>query len=252
MNPEDQRTSCPGFLDQYGVWNNGFECPPLTNQIRVCCGSDSHRYCCGLEVFHTNSIRFSSPEDTSSIMNRSVSFTDQFYSTIQILPVRLTCMSILILLLVILILLSLYYCFRRRTTKRSHEHQQHMSNKQILLADHFPFTPPHHQLFFNEPHPSASLLHSQPRDTFTTTTTIAPSTVTNTSSGASSLSSSSSARAPSDIYFRDWKEFFITNDQPMNVYPGLLSHSTDMNNDLSYIHPNQLYHKYYQQDDIIV
>ncbi|CAF1682611.1 unnamed protein product, partial [Adineta ricciae] len=28
MNPEEQRTSCPGFLDEYGVWNNGFECPP--------------------------------------------------------------------------------------------------------------------------------------------------------------------------------------------------------------------------------
>ena len=55
MNPEDHRTNCPGFTDEYGIWNNGFECPSIGNQIRVCCGSDSHRYCCSLDNFHTNS-----------------------------------------------------------------------------------------------------------------------------------------------------------------------------------------------------
>ncbi|CAF1617892.1 unnamed protein product [Adineta ricciae] len=35
-------TSCPGFLDRYGVWNNGFDC----SSSRVCCGSETDRYCC--------------------------------------------------------------------------------------------------------------------------------------------------------------------------------------------------------------
>ncbi|CAF0860107.1 unnamed protein product [Didymodactylos carnosus] len=41
------RASCPGFLDRHGIWNNGFDCPPPSaGPIRMCCGTESERYCC--------------------------------------------------------------------------------------------------------------------------------------------------------------------------------------------------------------
>lgn len=35
-------TSCPGYLDRFGIWNNGFDC----SSPRICCGTETNRYCC--------------------------------------------------------------------------------------------------------------------------------------------------------------------------------------------------------------
>ena len=247
LGVDDQRTSCPGFLDDYGIWNNGFECPPLANQIRICCGSDSRRYCCTLGSVRTHPVV---EQEKFSTVSTPLSFVDKLHTNLLSLPVLLSCLLVsIIFLLFIFIFVILCFCSRRRTPKRSTE--EHGSNKQTLLVDHFPFSPPHHQMYFNDTHPSTSLLHPQTKDTLTTTTTtLAPSTVASTSSH-----SSSSARVPSDLYFHDWKEFFVNSEQPMNVYPTMSSHHPSLNNEQQSYHrhpSSSLYHDYCQQDDIIV
>jgi hypothetical protein len=240
MNPEDQRTSCPGFLDEYGIWNNGFECPALSNQLRICCGSDSRRYCCTLDNLHKTSYN---REDKNSLSatGTSIFLNDTKSSTILTLPILLTCILLLIIVF-LLIILTLFFCYRYRNAHHKRK-QQNLSTKTNLLVDHFPFSPPHHQFFLNENRPHYNNHHEQAKDTLTTTT-LAPSTTTSTSS--------TSGRIPSDIYFNDWKDFLIAGEQPMNIYPTMSSHSNELNNDHQYHHSNYLYHGKRQPYDVIV
>jgi hypothetical protein len=136
MNPEDQHRSCPGFLDEYGVWNNGFECPIISGQIRVCCGTDFRRYCCSLENSFNNS------EKSFLSTNKSIfSFIDQLNLTFLTVPILLTCILIIILLLLFILLsLSIYYHYRKRKKIKQDERS---STKQTIQVDHFPFSPPH-------------------------------------------------------------------------------------------------------------
>jgi hypothetical protein len=201
MNLEDQRTNCPGFLDEYGIWNNGFECPSLSNQIRVCCGSDSGRYCCTLEHVHPSEKTFLSINETK------LSFLKKLNFNFLTLPIQITCILIIFLLL-LLILIILLICYRYRKRKKN------LSKKQTLIIDHFPFSPPHHKVFFNE------------NNQLTTST------------------SSSIARIPSDNYFTDWKEFFNETEQLKHVHPTISSQSNERN--------KYLFHGKYQQDDVIV
>ncbi|XP_013394412.1 uncharacterized protein LOC106161887 [Lingula anatina] len=47
FNQESKEPYCPGYLDRYGVWNNGFSCPELDPEPeKYCCGSQQARYCC--------------------------------------------------------------------------------------------------------------------------------------------------------------------------------------------------------------
>jgi hypothetical protein len=232
MNPEEQRTSCPGFLDEYGIWNNGFECPPIAGQRRICCGTDSHLYCCSSGNIYTSSLSpLNHPE--KSTREPTSSFIDKFNSIFFTLPFVLTCILILIILL-LLTLIILFVCYRYR--KQNQTQQEDLSTKQTSLVDHFPFSPPHHQLFFNENNPQTCLLQQQQtRDPLTTSTT-----------------SSKSIHIPSNIYYNDWKEFFNTTEQPMNLYPTMSSHSNEIHNDHSYIHSNYLFNAKQHQEDIIV
>jgi preprotein translocase subunit SecG len=249
MNPEDQRTSCPGFLDEYGVWNNGFECPPLTGQIHICCGSESRRYCCTLENLSkpsssSNSQNHLEKNSYSSIDNSLFLSDTKTSSNILTLPIILTCILIIIIIF-LLIFLILYFWYRYKNRHNKRNRQNNLTTKTNLLVDHFPFSPPHHQFFINENNSSytnntSSLLHQQTKDSLTTTT-IAPSTTTSTSS--------TSGRIPSDIYFNDWKDFLIAGEQPMNIYPTMSSHSNELNNEH---HTNYLYHGIRQPYDVIV
>ncbi len=224
MNPEDQRTSCPGFLDEYGVWNNGFECPPLNDQLRICCGSESRRFCCTLESLQKTSFNPLHRLEKSTI-ETSFFLTETKTSTFLTLPLLLT--SILVLIIIFLLILSsIFFWYRSRQRHDQRKRQENLSTKTNLLADHFPFSPPHHQFFLNETTPhynsKSSHVHQQARDTLTTTT-IAPSTTTS--------ASSTSGRIPSDIYFNDWKDFLIAAEQPMNMYPTMSSHSNELTNE---------------------
>lgn len=215
MIADEHRTSCPGFLDEYGIWNNGFECPPLSNQVRVCCGSESRRYCCTLTSWSTPNYR---QHDKSFLANRNSSFFYQIQSNSFFLPMIIIFLSVLIIFIIfVLILFFIRYWTRRKQSKKTSDDQ--CSGKQTLLIDHFPFTPPHHQIFFNDSLTSTSILNSKSNEPFsnTTLTTLTPSTT-----GTSSTGSSSSACVPSELYFQDWKEFFVNSDQPMNLYPNNL------------------------------
>ncbi|CAF0790533.1 unnamed protein product [Adineta ricciae] len=230
MNPEEQRTSCPGFLDEYGVWNNGFECPPLGGQRRICCGTDAHLYCCS--IGHS----FSNRQEKSSITitEPTFSFAEKLNAIFFTLPILLTCILIVILLLII-IMIILFICYRCRQ-QNLREREVPVATKQALLVEHLPFTPPHHPIYFNETSPQTCLLHSQIKDPLTASTT----------------SSKSNAFA-SGIYYNDWQEFFNTTDQPMNLYPTMSTHSNEIPNENSYLHPHCLFNGKQQiQDDIIV
>ncbi|CAF0970832.1 unnamed protein product [Rotaria sordida] len=254
MNPEDQRTSCPGFLDEYGVWNNGFECPPLAGQIHICCGTESRRYCCTLENLHktfSNSLN-RLEQNSYSTIETSLFLTETKSSNILTLPIILTCILLLILIF-LFILLSLFFWYRYQKHHNKQKREENLSTKTNLLIEHFPFSPPHH-FFMNENNlhnntnnnnniNKISHLHQQTKDTLTTTT-ITPSTTTSTSS--------TSGRIPSDIYFNDWKDFLIAGEQPMNMYPTMSSHSNELNNEHQYRHSNYLYHGKRQQHDAIV
>ncbi|UJR23524.1 hypothetical protein I4U23_026516 [Adineta vaga] len=219
MNPEEQRTSCPGFLDEYGIWNNGFECPPLGGQRRICCGTDAHLYCCSIG----NALINRQEKSSLTINETTYSLIDKLNAIFYTLPILLTCILILILLL-IMIMIILFICYRCRQ-QTSTKQEEPISAKQTLLVDHFPFKPPHHQLLFHEPIPHT-------KEPLTTSTI-----------------SSKSNHLPSSIYYNDWQEFFHTTEQPMNLYPTMSIHS----NENTYLHPNYLVdEKQYQSDDIIV
>lgn len=248
MNPDDQRTSCPGFLDDYGVWNNGFECPPLNDQIRVCCGSEFRRHCCTLDNLQK------SPSSSSNLFNRlektspstSLFLSDMKSSTFLTLPILLTCVLIVVLIF-LFIFLSLFFWYRSRRRHDQHKQRENHTVKTNLLVDHFPFSPPHHQFFLNETTPPynnrTSHLHEPAKDTLTTTT-MAPSSITSTSS--------TSGRIPSDIYYHDWKDFLIAGEQPMNMYPTMSSHSNELNHEHPYHHSNYFYHGKRHPHDVIV
>ncbi|CAF0749246.1 unnamed protein product [Adineta steineri] len=233
MNPEEQRTSCPGFLDEHGIWNNGFECPPLSGQRRICCGTDAHLYCCPIGNIHTNS--FNRQEKYSlSINETTFTFIEKLNAIFFTLPILITCILIIIVLL-LLILITLFVCYRYRQ-RNQNEQESPTSTKQTLLVDHFPFSPPHHQLFFNENNTQTCILHKQTTEPLTTST-----------------SSTKSTRMPSNIYYNDWKEFFNTTELPMNLYPTMSSHSNENHNDDPYLRPNYAVNcTPKQQDDIIV
>jgi Ca2+/Na+ antiporter len=190
MNLEEQRTSCPGFLDEYGIWNNGFDCPSVSNQIRVCCGSDSRRYCCTFKQI--------SPRKLSSSINETIlSFLKKINLTFLTLPIQLTFILLLILLF-LLIFLIVFLCYRYHKRKNNSFKQEQLSTKQTIITNHFPFSPPNHRLIFNENN------NPQIKDILIT----------------------SAARLPSDIYLNDWKECFQpTEQQSMNIYPTISSHN---------------------------
>lgn len=37
---------CSGYMDSFGKWNNGFDCPSFDSESVHCCGTFSYRYCC--------------------------------------------------------------------------------------------------------------------------------------------------------------------------------------------------------------
>ena len=246
MNPEDQRTSCPGFLDEYGVWNNGFECPSLSGQIRICCGSESRRYCCTLDnrpkVSDQTFNRALERPSHSHVVN-SVFFSEKKSPTLLNLPVFLTCLIGLIIIFILLLLTFLIW-YRCRN-RRNNVEKKSSSTTSNLLTEHFPFSQPHNQFFLHETNGhyerKPSLPHHPTKETLATASTVVPSSTTSTSS--------SSGRAPSDIYFHDWKDFLISGEQPMNLYPTMSSYSNEMVNDH---HSAYLFHGKRQHHDVIV
>ena len=240
MNPEEQRTSCPGFLDDYGVWNNGFECPPLAGQVRICCGSESRRFCCTLDTQSKQIESLSNRPVSYSTMDTSLFLSDRKSSSLFSTPILLTCfVGLIFILFVLIVSLCLWSRYRRRKFEKRKENH---TTKTTLLTDHFPFSPPHHQLFLND---TPSPYHPN-KDTMTTTT-LAPSTT-------ATSTSSSSGRVPSDIYFNDWKDFLIAGEQPMNLYPTMSSYSNELIHDpiSSSSHSNYFFHGKRQHHDVIV
>lgn len=233
MNPDEQRSSCPGFLDEFGIWNNGFDCPSLAGVKRICCGSEARRYCCILENLPTSSFSSLNLYEKSLLLGNqtNLSLIEKINLTFLTLPILLTCILIIILLL--LFSLIMFLTFYRSYKRSKIQKEEYLSTNQSLLVDHFPFSPPHHQLFFNRSNPSTYILPQKSRDALTTST-------------------SSSTRLPSEHYYNDWKEFFNNTEQPMNMYPTVSTHSNDVNDNQSFLYANCLFHGKHHSNGIVV
>jgi len=117
-------TSCPGFLDRYGIWNNGFDC----SLPHICCGTETDRYCC----IPSSTLRSSSIStayqpfddlDSYSIRTSNTLLTEKWFF-IQM------CTIGIFLAIMLLIFVIIYLCL---TSIRHTKHQKNMSIVQIPL-----------------------------------------------------------------------------------------------------------------------
>ncbi|CAM4916069.1 unnamed protein product [Rotaria socialis] len=100
--------SCSGYLDDSGVWNNGFSCQPINNRVRVCCGPENRRECCFADELPHRSNSYIDSDNLSS--NKSLSpfdITSSPYTYI-LIAIGLT------LILLIVLLITFIYIIRRK------------------------------------------------------------------------------------------------------------------------------------------
>ncbi|CAF1364107.1 unnamed protein product [Rotaria sordida] len=130
-------TSCPGFLDRYGIWNNGFDC----SLPRICCGTDVDRYCCiPSSTLHLSS---SLPSSSSSSSTPYQSFDDIDSYTIRTSNDLLTekwlfiqsCTVGIFLAITLLIFVIIYLCL---TSMRYNKRQKEMSIIEVPLPPRSP------------------------------------------------------------------------------------------------------------------
>lgn len=139
--------SCPGFLDRYGIWNNGktnqsveicipklslgFDC----SSPRICCGNETDRYCCIVSaspVTHFSSSTTIDDSSTNLLLNK--------WFCLQIFTLGLfVAMTILVFVLIYQCLLS----FRRN------QRAQTMSFLQVPLPAASPRLVERHRLTAN-------------------------------------------------------------------------------------------------------
>ncbi|UJR26585.1 hypothetical protein I4U23_007905 [Adineta vaga] len=113
--------SCPGYLDDSGIWNNGFSCQPINNRMRICCGPENRRECCFADQFSHRSdsttdsdLSLSPSSSPTAVLNKNNSvFTITSSSYILIL------VAIGLTLALLIILLIVFACAIRRKLNRS-------------------------------------------------------------------------------------------------------------------------------------
>jgi len=112
--------SCPGFLDRYGIWNNGMNFVCSNDKLlifagfdcslpRTCCGTDTDRYCCiqssTLPSSSSISTSYQSFDDFDSYSIRtSNSFISEKWLFIQM------CTIAIFLAIMLLIFIIIYLC----------------------------------------------------------------------------------------------------------------------------------------------
>ncbi|UJR14121.1 hypothetical protein I4U23_001116 [Adineta vaga] len=136
-------TSCPGFLDRYGIWNNGFDC----SSPRVCCGSETDRYCCILTSSLSSTTTTSSSDivyesSNDYILHPSNNFLPEKWFFLQICTVGIfLAMTLLIFVMVCQCLISI-----RRSKQRQ---QRRMSLVQMPLPAASPLLLEHNRSLSN-------------------------------------------------------------------------------------------------------
>ncbi|CAF1110993.1 unnamed protein product [Didymodactylos carnosus] len=118
--------ACPGQLDQYGIWNNGFDCLPINGRSRVCCQSGSKKECCFIDQLrpdindidnnsvHSNRVLLLSPSTLSSILHKNGSS----YNFLMI------GIGISVCLLIICLVIIMYLLKKRCTLLHSRDSRQ--------------------------------------------------------------------------------------------------------------------------------
>ncbi|CAF0997870.1 unnamed protein product [Rotaria sp. Silwood1] len=123
--------SCPGYLDDLGVWNNGFSCQPINNRVRVCCGPENRRECCFVDqLSHRSDLSFDS--DLSSSLNKNESpfgITPSSYTFI-LIAIGLT------LVLLIVLLITFIYVVRRKLNGSSSSSSSSCSSDTSSINKH--------------------------------------------------------------------------------------------------------------------
>ncbi|CAF0958570.1 unnamed protein product [Didymodactylos carnosus] len=118
--------ACPGQLDQYGIWNNGFDCLPINGRPRICCQSESKKECCFVDqqrsdvndidsdAVRSDRILLLSSSTLSSISHK----TDSSYNLVMI------GIGITVCLLVICLVIIIYLLKRKCTSLHSRDSRQ--------------------------------------------------------------------------------------------------------------------------------
>jgi len=124
--------SCPGYLDDSGIWNNGFSCQPINNRVRVCCGPENRRECCFVDQLPHRS-------DLSIDSDLSSSPLNKIESTIAITPSSYTLILIAIgltLVLLIILLIAFIYIIRRKLNGSSSSSSSSCSSDSTSINKH--------------------------------------------------------------------------------------------------------------------
>ncbi|CAM2697722.1 unnamed protein product [Rotaria socialis] len=108
--------SCSGFLDRYEIWNNGFDC----SLPRVCCGTETDRYCCIPSKLSLLSSQTSYQSSDDFVLRTSDSFLSEKWFLFQI------CTIGIFLAIILLIFIMIYQCLISIRRNR-HRRKQRMS-----------------------------------------------------------------------------------------------------------------------------
>ncbi|CAF1103059.1 unnamed protein product [Adineta steineri] len=177
-------TSCPGFLDRYGIWNNGFDC----SSSRICCGTETDRYCCTLES--------SSSSQTSNdlIFHSSNNYLPEKWFFLQICTIGI---FLAITLLLFVMVCQCLTSIRRKRQRR----KQKMSIVQVPLPAASPLLFEHNRFISNR----ISTISSTPSDVKSRCTDT--SIILNTPLNIYPTTNSRSSTASSSSYYMFPNEF---------------------------------------------
>ncbi|CAF0767056.1 unnamed protein product [Adineta steineri] len=118
--------SCPGFLDRYGIWNNGFDC----SSPRVCCGPEIDRYCCIPSSTSSSSISPSNPfESYEDLDSYTIQTSDNLLAE-KWFFIRMCTIGILLAILLIIFII-IYLCI---ICIRHIQHNKKRSTIQVPLS----------------------------------------------------------------------------------------------------------------------
>ncbi|CAF1117354.1 unnamed protein product [Rotaria sordida] len=141
-------TSCPGFLDRYGIWNNGFDC----SSPRICCGTETDRYCCIPSKLSSSSQTPYQPSD-DLIFHTSDNFLTEKWFFFQM------CTAGIFFAITLLIFIMICQCLISIRRNRQRQ-QQRMSIVQVPLPVTSPLLIEHNRSVSNR----ISTISSTPSD----------------------------------------------------------------------------------------
>ncbi|CAF0988161.1 unnamed protein product [Rotaria sp. Silwood1] len=143
--------SCPGFLDRYGIWNNGFDC----SSPRICCGTETDRYCCIPSKSSSSLLSQTSYQSSENLVfHTSNSFLSEKWFFFQI------CTAAIFLAIILLMFVIICQCLTSIRRNRQRQ-QQRIPIVQVPVPASVPLLIEHNRSVSNR----ISTISSTPSDT---------------------------------------------------------------------------------------